>query len=301
VSVTSAAPAAPPHTPSSKAFAIPVDELSIALSVAGDPGRPALLLLHGWPHSRALYHGVLEELANDFYVLVPDLPAIGDSRGAPPASDKSTLAHILLTAAERSGAKHILVAGLDVGGMTAFAAARDHGARIAGAVVMNTVIPGLDPWQALVSDPHVWHFAFHALPYLPEALVHGRKRVYFDHFHDLLAADPARIPRELRDAFAYAYIRPEALKAGFDWYRAFEDDARRNAARRPTATPLLYVRGDAGGRPIEPYLEGLQAAGIRQLDGRVVADCGELVPVEKPGEFVAILKNFASQALSAAA
>ena len=158
MSPTSAALAAQQPSPSAKAFAIPVDTLSIALSVAGDPSRPALLLLHGWPHSRALFHGVLDELSGDFFVLAPDLPGIGDSRGAPAASDKATLAHILLTAAERAGAKDIIVAGLDIGGMTAFATARDHGKRIAGAVVMNTVIPGVEPWKQLISDPQVWHF-----------------------------------------------------------------------------------------------------------------------------------------------
>jgi pimeloyl-ACP methyl ester carboxylesterase len=300
MSPTSAALAAQQPSPSAKAFAIPVDNVSIALSVAGDPSRPALLLLHGWPHSRALFHGVLDELSNDFYVLAPDLPAIGDSRGAPAASDKATLAHILLTAAERAGAKEIIVAGVDVGGMTAFAAARDHGRRIAGAVVMNTVIPGVEPWERLISDPQVWHFAFHALPGLPEALVHGRKRVYFDYFHDVLAGNRARIPRDLRDAFAHAYIRPEALKAGFDWYRALEADARRNAGHTRIDTPVLYVQGDAGGHSIEPYLEGLKAVGVENLGTRVVADCGELIPVEKPAEFTGLLKDFAALAVSSA-
>jgi pimeloyl-ACP methyl ester carboxylesterase len=300
MSPTSAALAAQQPSPSAKAFAIPVDNLSIALSVAGDPSRPALLLLHGWPHSRALFHGVLDELSGDFFVLAPDLPGIGDSRGAPAASDKATLAHILLTAAERAGAKDIIVAGLDIGGMTAFATARDHGKRIAGAVVMNTVIPGVEPWKQLISDPQVWHFAFHGLPDLPEALVHGRKRLYFDYFHDFLAGNPARIPRDLRDAFAHAYMRPEALKAGFDWYRAFEADARHNAERKRIDTPLLYVRGDAGGRSLQPYLDGLKAVGVENLGSRVVADCGELIPVEKPVEFTGLLKDFAALAASAA-
>ena len=292
--------AAPPRASGAKALVLEVDGLSIALSAAGDVKNPALLLLHGWPHSRALYHGVLEELAADFYVLAPDLPAVGESRRLPVASDKKTLADIVLKAAESAGAKQILVAGLDVGGMIAFAAARDHGERIAGAVVMNTVIPGLAPWAELISDPHLWHFAFHALPYLPETLVHGRKRVYFDYFHDYLAGDPARIPRELRDTFAHAYMRPEALKAGFDWYRAFEDDAKRNAECKRIDTPVSYVRGDAGGRSIEPYLEGLKAGGVERLDGRVIADCGELIPVEKPAEFVALLKELAVPQASSA-
>jgi pimeloyl-ACP methyl ester carboxylesterase len=130
-----------------------------------------------------------------------DLPEIGDSRGAPASSEKTVLADIALTAAEGAGARDIVVAGLDVGGMIAFAAARDHGARLSGAIVMNTVIPGLEPWSEIISDPRIWHFAFHALPDLPETLVRGHERLYFDFFTDFLSGDPKRISDELRTQF----------------------------------------------------------------------------------------------------
>ncbi|WP_210213825.1 MULTISPECIES: alpha/beta fold hydrolase [unclassified Mesorhizobium] len=108
---------------------IPVGRLNIAASRAGDAQKPALVLLHGWPHSRALYDGVLDALSVDFHVLAPDLPNIGDSYGAPPSAEKTVLADIVLEAAESVDARDILIAGLDVGGMIAFAAARDHSER----------------------------------------------------------------------------------------------------------------------------------------------------------------------------
>ena len=277
-----------------KTVSLRVRDMEIAASAAGEARRPALLLLHGWPQSRALYHGLLEELGTDFFVLAPDLPEIGDSRGSPGSGDKSVLADVVLAAAESAGAHDIVVAGLDVGGMIAFAAARDHGSRIKAAVVMNTVIPGVEPWSKILADPRIWHFAFHAIPKLPEALVQGREREYFDFFHDFLAREPKRISESLRSTFARAYARPEALKAGFDWYRAMSDDAKRNAQPKRVPTPLLYVRGDADRRPIEPYVEGLRAAGVEKLQSRVVEDSGELLPVEAPRRFVEVVSGFAS-------
>jgi pimeloyl-ACP methyl ester carboxylesterase len=85
----------------------------------------------------------MHKLAEDFFVLAFDLPGIGASRGLPHSAAKSVLADLLLTAAESVGAHSIVVAGLDVGGMIAFAAARDHGPRVVAAIVMNTVIPVL--------------------------------------------------------------------------------------------------------------------------------------------------------------
>jgi pimeloyl-ACP methyl ester carboxylesterase len=124
---------------------ITVDNLVIAYRSAGDAKRPALILLHGWPHSSAIYQGVLEDLGPHSYVLAFDLPGVGDSRGAPPSAEKVVLADIVLRAAAALGATDTIVAGFDVGGMIAYAAARDHAARIVGAVVANTVIPGIAP------------------------------------------------------------------------------------------------------------------------------------------------------------
>src|SRR4051812_26234434 len=113
--------------------------VEVAMQAVGIASRPTLLLLHGWPHSHALYEPVVHDLSEHFFVLAPDLPEIGESRGTPRSAEKTVLADVLLSAAEQAGGRDIVVAGIDVGGMIAFAAARDHGRRIRGAVVANTV------------------------------------------------------------------------------------------------------------------------------------------------------------------
>ncbi|MER9162216.1 alpha/beta hydrolase [Mesorhizobium sp. M0518] len=267
--------------------------MRLAVSMAGDPGRPALILLHGWPHSRKIYEGVIDELGARYFTLAFDLPEIGESRGTPPSAEKKVLADIVISAAETLGAKSIVVAGFDVGGMIAFAAARHHGDRIVGAVPMNTVIPGLHPWTKIVANPDIWHFAFHAVPELPELLVTGHQRAYFDFFFDLLAGHPDALTNEMRETFAEAYSRPEALKAGFDWYRAFKEDAKVNAVPARIEIPILYIRGDADFGSIDDYLEGLRLSGAKDLQGRVIVNCGEFLPIEAPAEFVKALVEFA--------
>jgi len=274
-------------------ISIPVGSLTLFAKTAGSADRPGLCLLHGWPQSHVIYDGVLEDLARDFHVLAFDLPAIGNSRGAPPAADKSTLADVILTACEAAGARLPVIAGVDIGGMIAFAAARDHASRVRAAIVMNTVIPGIEPWSKVVADPRIWHFAFHSLPKLPELLVQGHQREYFDFFTDVLARNSKRISPALRDDFARAYARPEALQAGFDWYRALEADGKHNASRQPMDIPLLYLRGDADPRPLDDYVAGFKAAGVQRLEAAVVADSGELLSLEAPEGFTTAVRKFA--------
>jgi pimeloyl-ACP methyl ester carboxylesterase len=277
-----------------------VNDLTLAYREAGHASRPALVLLHGWPHSSAIYADVLDELGRDSYVLAFDLPDIGASRGAPPSAEKHVLADIVLAAAETLGARSILIAGFDVGGMIAFAAAREHGSRIVAAAVANTVIPGLEPWSKVSADPRIFHFALHAIPRLPETLVTGRERPYFDFFFDVLAKNPRSLSDELRNTLVKAYQRPEALTAGFDWYRAFARDAARNLQSRKIDVPMLYLRGDADGRHVEDYAAGLRAGGVTHLDSGTIANSGEYLPVEAPEEFCSRLREFRA-AVSAAA
>jgi pimeloyl-ACP methyl ester carboxylesterase len=267
--------------------------LTFGLLAAGDPARPAILLLHGWPQCKEVYAPVMDALASGHFVLAFDLPEIGDSRGAPRSAEKTALAESLIGAAERAGARSLVVAGFDVGGMIAYAAARDHGHRLSGAVVMNTAIPGLDPWEKLLSDPRIWHFAFHALPELPELLVAGHQRAYFDFFTNVLAGRKEAMTEACRDTFASAYERPESLKAGFDWYRTMQADAQHNRQPKVIDTPMLYLRGDADGRSPEDYLPALKAAGAKRIQGEVLRGSGEFAPLEVPEAFIQAVGAFA--------
>jgi pimeloyl-ACP methyl ester carboxylesterase len=280
---------------------IATGSIELAASAAGDAHRPTILLLHGWPHSRALYDSVIDRLARWFHVLAFDLPAIGDSRGAPPSAEKIALADVILSAAEQLGARSIFIAGIDVGGMIAFAAARDHGSRISGAVIGNTVIPGLDPWDKLIADPRIWHFAFHAVPRLPELLVAGHQRAYFDFFFDFLGSKTDPLADTLRNRFSEAYRRPEALRAGFDWYRAFAADTKRNTEPKAIKTPILYFRGDADGRTPDDYVAGLRKAGSEDVRSFTLAGTAEFTPIEAPERFASMVLEFAETCLAAEA
>jgi len=114
----------------------------------------------------------------------------------------------------------------------------------------STVIPGIDPWDEVLRNPRIWHFAMHPIPARPERLVQGRQREYFDFFYDVLSPDPTRITAPARAAYAQAYAQDSAaLSAGFNWYRTLAQDAIDNqeASRQAAVTtPVLYVRARRG-------------------------------------------------------
>jgi pimeloyl-ACP methyl ester carboxylesterase len=161
------------------------------------------------------------------------------------------------------------------------------------AVIMNVVIPGISPWSEVERNPHIWHFAFHAVPGLPEKLVWGHQADYFDFFYDTISARRGAVSKEARETYVRAYSRPEALRVGFEWYRAFPQDEKDNSIGqdRPVQTPVLYLRGESEG-DLQPYLDGLRGSGLRNIQGRVIPNSGHFAPDEEPAEVINALRKF---------
>jgi pimeloyl-ACP methyl ester carboxylesterase len=273
---------------------VTVDGLSIHAVEAGAPGRPAALLLHGWPESWAAFEPVMSTLAREVHVVAIDLPGIGRSVDPAPSNEKRALAGVVRRLIERLGLTRVTLVGHDIGGMIAYAFVRAHAEAIERAVIMNVAVPGVEPWSEIVHNPQVWHFGFHAVRGLPELLVTGRQVDYFAYFYDRLAAEPGAISDAARAAYVLAYSRTGALRTGFEWYRAFPRDEEENAASTgANATPLLYLRGDREpGAPIERYVEGFRRAGLTEVRGRLIRQSGHFALDEQPDQVTAALREF---------
>jgi pimeloyl-ACP methyl ester carboxylesterase len=56
-----------------------IEGAEMAVRLAGDREKPALLLIHGFPSSSELFRNVIGSLARDCFVITPDLPGFGGS------------------------------------------------------------------------------------------------------------------------------------------------------------------------------------------------------------------------------
>lgn len=222
-----------------------------------------------------------------------DLPGIGGSPASRRAGTKAEIARSVLEVAEKLELRNLAIVGHDVGGMVAFACLRAQPPLLRAVVIMSVVVPGVKPWDEVIRNPNIWHFGFHRVPNLPELLVTGRQRRYFDFFFDTIAAHPERIEAETRERYVAAYTHPDALQTGFDWYRGFSEDAKHNAATSEAIeTPLLYLRGGREPGDIATYAEGLRLAGVRRLSTAVIADSGHFTPEEQPEAAWAEIEQF---------
>lgn len=73
---------------------IRVADINIFVREAGDPARPTLVLLHGFPSSSRYYLRLMDRLADRWHVVAPDYPGFGLSDPLPGSPTFDRLAEI---------------------------------------------------------------------------------------------------------------------------------------------------------------------------------------------------------------
>jgi pimeloyl-ACP methyl ester carboxylesterase len=252
----------------------------------GDP----ILLLHGYAQNSHMWRPLMAELAKTLTVIAPDLRGFGQSAKPDSGYDKPTMAKDVHALAASLGYKRVGVVGHDIGLMVAYAYAAQYPAEVDRLVLMDAFLPGVGDWTTVWLLRNLWHFHFYGKT--PLALVNGRERIYFEHFWNDFAADPARSVSEVdRQFYATAYAQPGAMQAGFEVFRAFEQDAKHFAsfARTKLKMPMLVLTGEkASGE----FLIAQGRLVAENVEGVVIKGSGHWLVDEAPDQVIPRLVTF---------
>jgi haloacetate dehalogenase len=268
---------------------------------------PPLLLLHGFPETHLMWHGVAPLLAADFSVVCADLPGYGQSECA--ASDahhasysKRRMADALVEVMAALGHERFAVVGHDRGGRAAYRMALDHPDVVSKVAVLDVIPTGMlwDRADARLALSF-WPFSLLAQPEpLPERLIGACPEAVVN---DALAnwGSPANVfSQELRAAYVHALSDPGHVHAICEEYRAAatidrEHDHEDMKAARRISCPLLALWSEAGGLNTWYRDEGGPLGIWRSLaadvQGGPVAG-GHFFPEENPADIASRLRGF---------
>ena len=188
----------------------------------------------------------------------------------------------------------LVLVGHDIGLMVAYAYAQAYRDEVSHLVVVDAPLPGTEVFDRLRSDPRVWHFAFHGARDVAEMLVAGRERPYLQAFFNARTYVP--ISDADLDVYVSAYSAPGAMRAGFELYRAFDQDAADNRAALERGgkltVPVLAVGGEisTSGALVEEMMREV----AHDVTGVRAPGTGHWIPEENPGAFTEALLEFAS-------
>jgi len=277
---------------------ITVKDTIIHTITAGSVSNPAIFFIHGWPACWREYEAVMRILSNQYYVIAIDLPGIGDSKTPLKSYRKRNIAEYVRRVMDAMNlSENITLVGCDIGVWIVYAFLKMYPERISRAVIMSADVPGLNPLEQY--KKYVWHLSFNSIPELPEILVTGNIPEFFSYFYDKFKST---MSDEIKNAYFEAYIRPSALKAGFDIYRYIPEDEKDNITlkNRPVIIPVLYLRGKYEvdelysnyGTKAESFVNGLKEHGLTNVKMEIIDDCGHFIPEDKPEEVSIVLNNF---------
>ncbi|MFK0118572.1 alpha/beta fold hydrolase [Streptomyces sp. NPDC090994] len=271
---------------------VPVNgtELNVALAGSG----PAVLLLHGFPHTWQVWTDVLADLSRDHLVIAPDLRGFGASARPAAGYDAGTLAEdaeALLTAL---GVSSAAVAGIDAGTPPAFLLALRRPGLVRRLVVMESLLGRLPGAEDFLAGGPPWWFGFHAAaPGLAETVLEGHEAEYVDWFLNAGTLG-AGVRPSVRDAFVRAYTGRAALGSAFATYRALPESADQ-IDRALTTTRLTVPTLAIGAHPVGPALERQLRPVTDDLTGHVIEDSGHIIPLHRPEALLTVLRPFLSE------
>ena len=142
-----------------------------------------------------------------------------------------------------------------------------------------------------------WHWFFHQLPDLPEALTAGREEIYLRYMYRTSAYNPVAIEEDAVQEYVRCFRQPGAMRAGFEDYRAGAtiDLEHDGAARdKKVAVPTLVLWGEAGGRrPQAADMLGAWKERCAHVEGHAVEGSGHFIPEEQPAAVTDAILSFA--------
>jgi pimeloyl-ACP methyl ester carboxylesterase len=280
--------------------------VTLNVAVAGDPAKPAVILLHGFPESHRTWRDLAPLLSDQLRLVMPDLRGFGasDRPQDVQAYATDTLVADIFALADALKIDRFALVGHDWGGAIAWAAALRGNPRIDRLAIVNSPHP-LIFQKSLINDEPQRAASQYMRAFRNPGMEAGIEAMGFDAFFeksfskhvdlDLISADERRV-------YIEQWSRPGALTAMLNWYRSSQvvvPAVGENAAMPSWVErglpklkiPVLVIWGleDKALLPIQ--LEGIGEVGD-DVEVFPLTGVGHFAPWEAPGQVADALTPF---------
>ena len=280
------------------------DGASLFVRRAGPRNAPSIVLLHGYPQTSAMWHGVAPILARSYQVVCPDLRGYGQSDK--PASDslhqpysKRAMANDIIAVMRRLGHKRFLVGAHDRGARVAHRMGLDHPNSVAAMTLLD-IAPTREMYANTSTEfaRSYWHWFFLTLPSpFPEKMIGADPEMFWKQKCFYQSKEKLPFISEALTEYLDAFANPEMIHASCEDYRAAAsiDIEHDNAdLGKKLKMPILTLWAKHG--VIETCFNGLNLWRLRakKVEGEAL-DATHYMAEEIPEEVAARMSNFYSR------
>ncbi|ABP34199.1 alpha/beta hydrolase [Polynucleobacter asymbioticus] len=278
--------------------------IEIACQIGGS--GPALLLLHGFPQTKAIWHKVGPALAKNYTVVIPDLRGYGASSKPNGKDDHSTYSKRSMAADQHAlmkelGHEQFFLLGHDRGGRVSHRLAMDFPQSVKRLMVLD-----ISPTLAMYENTTMqfargyWHWFFLIQPApIPEAMIAANPEFWLKK-HMGRHAGTGIFSADRWTEYLSAVSDPQCMHAMCEDYRAAASidlvhDREDRAEGKKLVMPLRVLWGEHGlvekcFKPIDDWSNASKS----EVTGKALA-CGHYIPEELPDTLIEEARTFFSQ------
>ena len=273
--------------------------------VTAGHGEP-LLLLHGTPKTNYYWAKIFPLLTPYFTVVAPDLRGFGytDKPPAEEGYDSLTNAKDMAELMTFLGHESFHVHGEDRGAEFAYALAATERGRVKTLSFCEMLLSGegLDEWSNFTPDNissqfrqqgvWVWHIPFFWIPHLPEMLITGKEREFWEFWIKAETWNPNAITDEAIAEWTARLAAPGGLRGCLETYRAGLKNARINKELKKSklTLPIMTIGApEFFGPLVEDQMRKVSTGVERAL---VFEACGHSLSWEAEDRLATQLREF---------
>jgi haloacetate dehalogenase len=279
-------------------------ETGVDINVAVAGRGPAIVLLHGFPQTHAMWRNVAPELTDRHTVIVPDLRGYGASakplEAGPETYSKRTMANDVAQLVRALGHERFGLIGHDRGALVGVRAGLDHPGAVQYLGILD-VLPTLDSWGVLhgVDAKVAWHMYLMAQPAgLPERMIAAVASDFFASFLDAWDTDGTTFTPEVRKhyidssvAAVDSIVADYRASAGID----LDMDRKDRDSGRTLTMPVGVISQDWGSQ-LGFDAAALWKAWAPDLTYELI-DAGHFMAEERPADVTRFISKLAAVTL----
>jgi haloacetate dehalogenase len=274
--------------------------IEIACQIGGN--GPPILLLHGFPQTKAIWEIVAPELAKNYTVVVSDLRGYGESSKPHGKADHSSYSKRAMATDQHAvmkalGYEKFFLLGHDRGGRVSHRLAMDFPGSVLRLMVLD-ISPTLTMYDNTTMEfaKGYWHWFFliQKEP-IPETMIGANPEFWLKNHMGRHAGTGIFTPQRWAEYIAGA-SNAQSMHAMCEDYRAaatidLAHDRADRAAGKKLTMPLRVLWGEHGlvNKCFAPIADWEAVA--QEVSGKTVP-CGHYIPEECPDELIADAQKF---------
>ena len=280
--------------------------VTLNVATAGDPGNPAVIMLHGFPESHRTWREIAPRLADRYFVIMPDQRGFAGSDQPQDVAEYKTdkLIDDVFALADALGVSEFSLVGHDWGGAIAWPTAMRGDQRLKRLAIVNAPHPVVFQ-KSLIEDADQRAASQYINAFRAPGIVEMVEAKGFDWFFDTTFArhvDVSKITEAERRQYIPDWSQPGAFNAMLNWYRAAKVIVPPPGATVPLPdlllrafptlkVPTLVVWGMEDMALLPLQLEGLDAL-VEDLTVERLSGVGHFAPWEAPDQVAEALIPF---------